>query len=215
MKADLGIWLGVDKSHTDQNLIRLPDDVRGMIVNQVRREIAIRRDLRFFQQTGQFDTADGDYDYGLPADWGRPYLMWYYDDDNDLQELDQITRSEFRAEYDPDSSNEDAPEYYSIWGSNFYLTPTPDTIYTIYYDYSELPTDLSANGDYDEFLTVGWDLILWESCKRGCGYLMETTRLPLFEKWATESLRYLSQNNSRAEHSGRRIESGHTSGENA
>jgi hypothetical protein len=212
MKADLGIWLGVDKSHTDQNLTRLPDDVRGMIINQVRREIAIRRDLRFFQATGDFDTADGDYDYGLPTGYLRPYMMWYYDDDNKLVEIDQIIRSDFREKYSPDASERDAPEFYNIWGSNFLLTPTPDDIYTIYYDHFVMPADLSANDDSDEFLMVGWDLILWESCKRGCNYLMETTRLGEFKQWAKDALNYLSQDHSRAEHSGHGIQSDHTEG---
>jgi len=207
MKADLGIWLGVDKSHTDQNLTRLPDAVRGMIVNQVRREIALRRDLRYFQATGEIITASDDNDYGLPTDFLRPYMMWYYDDDGALSEIGQLTRSEFRGQYDPDSNDNDLPANYTVYASEFLLTPTPDAIYTIYYDYFKFPADLSADDDYDAFLTEGYDAILWESCKRGCAYLMENTRLNLFTQWAETCLGYLSRSHSRAEYSGRRVQS--------
>ena len=212
MKADLGVWTGVDKSHTDQGTTRLPADVRGMIINQARREIALRRDLSFFEATTEFDTADGDVDYGVASDFLRPYQMWYYDDSNDIQYLEQKTRSEWRALYSADGDDEDVPAYYSQWGNQFYLAPVPDTIYTIYYDYYSFPADLSADGDYDDFLVDGYDAILWESCKRACAYLMENTRVPLFSQWADTALGYLSRDHARAAHSGRRIVSDYSTG---
>jgi hypothetical protein len=212
MKADMGIWLGVDKSHTDQNFTRLPDDVRGMIVNQVRREIAIRRDLTYFEDTGTIVTAADDFDYGTPTDFLRPYQMWYYDANDDITYLEQKDRAEWRAIYTPDATENDLPEYYSMYAGNFLLAPCPDDIYTIYYDYYKFPADLSAAGDYDSFLTEGYDAILWECCKRGCGYLMENTRVPLFDAWAKEALGYLSRNHSRAAFSGRRVVSDYSDG---
>ena len=214
MKADMGIWLGVDNSHDDQNLTRMPDAVRAMIVNQARREIAIRRDLRYFEDSSTIVTADDDFDYGLPSNFLRPYQMWYYDANDDITYLEQKTRAEWRELYSTDSSDNDLPAYYSMYGSNFILAPCPDDVYTIYYDYYKFPADLSADEDYDAFLTEGYDAILWEACKRGCGYLMENTRLGLFDGWAKEALGYLSRSNSRAQYSGRRIVSDYSDGGN-
>jgi hypothetical protein len=210
MKADLGLWCGVDKSHTDQNLTRLPADVRTMIINQARREIALRRDLHFFEANTNFDTADGDVDYGVASDFLRPYQVWYYDSNNDIQYLTQMPRSDWRKQWSNDSADEDAPEYYCLYGDQFHLAPVPDTIYTIYYDYFKFPSDLSLDADYDDFLIEGYDAILWESCKRACGYLMETTRISLFDQWAQSSLGYLSRDHARKTHSGGRIQSEHT-----
>ena len=209
MKADLGIWTGVDKSHTDQNLTRLPADVRGMIINQARREIALRRDLHFFEANTSFSTADGDVDYGVASDFLRPYQMWYYDSSNDNATvyLTQKTRSEWRDFYSADADDEDEPAHYCLYGDQFYLAPVPDAVYTIYYDYYKFPSDLSANGDYDDFLVEGWDAILWESCARACLYLMETTRIQQFERKAEVALGYLSRDHARATLSGARIQS--------
>jgi hypothetical protein len=207
LKADLGLWAGVDKSHTDQNTTRLPADVRAMIINQARREIALRRDLHFFEAQTTFDTADGDKDYGVASDFLRPYQMWYYDSSNEVVYLEQVSRSKWRSYYSNDASDEDEPEYFCLYGDQFYLAPVPDTIYTIYYDYYKLPSDLSADGDYDDFLVEGYDAILWESCKRACGYLMENTRLPLFTQWADQALGFLSREHSRKTFSASRIQS--------
>jgi hypothetical protein len=206
MQKDLGMWMGVDPDYNNPDYTRFPQDVRKAIINQVRREIFLRRDLRFFESTGTIAAGDGDYDYGLPSDWGRPYMMWYYDSDNNLTEVVNVSRAKFREKHDPDSSNEDAPEHYAIWGSNFYVTPTPDTTYTLYYDYYAMPSDLSLDSDYDEFLQEAWDLILWSACARACDFLMETQRRGFFDSRAREALHILSSEHNRAKYSGRALQ---------
>ena len=63
MKTDLGLWLGVDPDADNPNLTRLPTDVRSQCIQQARREIAIRRDLRFFETTDEISVGADDYDY--------------------------------------------------------------------------------------------------------------------------------------------------------
>jgi hypothetical protein len=206
MQKDLGMWLGVDLDYNNPDYTRFPQDVRKAIINQVRREISLRRDLRFFEATGTINAVDGDYDYALPSTWGRPYMMWRYDSNNNLVQLSNLTREEWRQKYDPDSSQEAAPDYYCIWGSNFLVTPTPDTSYTLYYDYYKLPADLSADSDTDEFLNEGWDAILFYSCARACDFLMEPQRRGAFDSRGERALHYLSAEHSHAQFSGRALQ---------
>jgi hypothetical protein len=206
MKKDLGHWLGVDSSLTSQNYIRLPDDVRGMLINQARQEIALRRDLRFFEDTDTITTADGDQDYGLPSDWLRPYSAYYVDDTNGRVDLPFITRAEYDELYaDDDDSDEGSPENICVYGEYYLIGPVPDATYSIYVHYFKKPVDLTGAND-DAFLTHAWDAIFFGAALRGCDYLMEDSRRGSFSGRYTEALRYLSVDSSRSRWSGRRLQ---------
>lgn len=207
MKIDLGIWLGVDASLTSQNYVRFPDDIRGSLINQARREIALRRDLRFLETTDTITTADGDKDYGLPSDWLRPYSAYYVDDSDGLVELPFITRAEYDELYAADdSSDEDSPENLCIYGSQYLVGPTPDATYTIYAHYFKKPVDLTGSND-DVFLTHGWDAIFFLAALRACDFLMEDARRGILQSRSVEALRALSGDSARARWSGRRLQS--------
>jgi hypothetical protein len=208
MKTDLGMWLGVDPDASNPNYTRLPEDVREYLIMQVRREIPLRRDLRFLEATDTITTASDDYDYTLPSDWGRPYLMWYKSSTTDrVVTLDNITRAEWQAKYDEDSSSNDIPEYYCIYGDKYLFSPTPDATYTIYSDYFKVPADFTADADYDDYLKHGWDAIFFGACARGCDYLMETTRRGFFEQRSRETLQALMGDLMRSRWSGRQLQS--------
>ena len=77
-------------------------------------------------------------------------------------------------------------------------------------DKARIPTFRVRFESYDDFLVEGYDLILWEACKRACGYLMENTRVPLFTDWARSALHYLDNSHQRANTSAGPIQSEHT-----
>lgn len=51
------------------------------------------------------------------------------------------------------------PHYYHYYDETFYLYPTPDAAYTVKVYYRKLYTDLSADGDTNDFLVHANDLI--------------------------------------------------------
>lgn len=214
MKKDLGLWLGVDTSLTSQNYVRFPDDVRGSLINQARREIALRRDLRFFQASDTISTADGDQDYGLPSDWLRPYSAYYVDSSIGKQDVDFVTRGEYDDLYGgDDSSDEGPPEHVCVYGSHYLIGPVPDANYTIYVRYFKNPIDLDGDTyDSDDFLTFAWDAIFFTAAMLGCDFLMEDARRQVFEQRKRQAMSHLSGSELRAQWSGRRIQSKITGG---
>jgi hypothetical protein len=207
MKTDLGTWLGVDTDADNPNYVRLSGDVREFLILQARRRIYLRRDLRFFEATDEIVTADGSYTNGLPTDWGRPYYMWYNDPSTNKDvEIANIVRSKWRTLYNADATSNDKPEKYNIYGSNYNWIPTPNAAHTLYCDYYAMPADLSDDGDYDEFLTKGWDAIFFEACAKGCAYVMELSRLDEFKELAKGHLSALGGDDARARYSGRGLQ---------
>ena len=207
MKTDLGTWLGVDTDASNPNYVRLPEDVREFIILQARRRISLRRDLRFFDETETITTADGDYTNGLPANYQRPYYMWYMDTSTDSEvEVKQITRSVWHTKYSSDDTDNDEPTHYCIYGDQYVWVPTPDAVYTIYHDYYKQPADFTADADYDDFLVDGWDAIFFEALANGCDYVMEMTRLREFQAKARQHLNELVGDHARARYSGRGLQ---------
>lgn len=207
MKTDLGLWLGVDTNASNPNYIRLPEDVREQCISQARRSIFERRDLRFFEATDPITTADGDNSNGLPTDYGRPYMTYYWDSTTGKKvEIEFLTRSEWLNKYDDDDDSKDTPTHYTIYGDQYLWLPTPDAIYTIYHDYFQQPVELTGSND-DDFLDKGWDAIFWDACLRGCDFIMEDSRRAIFEKRAIESLGFLSNYLMRAKYSGGPVQS--------
>jgi len=207
MKTDLGTWLGVDTDASNPNYVRLPEDVREFLILQARRRIALRRDLRFFEEMDTITTADGDYTNGLPSNYGRPYFMWYMDTDTDsVVEVKQITRSEWHEKYSSDDADNDKPTHYCLYADQYVWVPTPDSNYTIYHDYYAEPEDFDDDADYDDFLVKGWDAIFFEALANGCDYVMEMTRLVEFQRKARQHLMEISGDHARARYSGRSLQ---------
>jgi hypothetical protein len=205
MKTDIGLWLGVDPDSSNPNTTRLPTDVRASCVQQARRELALRRDLRFLEDTDTITTASGDYDYGLPSDWLRPYYAYYLGSDGSFVDIAFLTRAEWDEKYAEDLSSETgSPVHICVYGDEYLVGPVPDAIYSIYVHYFKQPVDLTGSND-DDFLTFCWEPIFWGACLRACDYLMEDTRRPIFQARYDEAVKYMTTQEARAKWSARRL----------
>lgn len=211
MKLDMGLWLGVDPSTTSPNYTRFPDDVRGSLINEARREIASRRDLRLLEDTHSFNTVASTYLYDLPADWLRPYVAYYLDGSGYYEKLDFVTRAEFDELYAEDLASETGePEHIAVYGTQFLLGPVPDGAYSINVHYFKVPEDMDGTND-DDFLSDYWYPIFFMACAKACGFLMEFQLVSYYEEEAKKKLGFLSAQETRSRWSGRRLQSNITS----
>ena len=51
------------------------------------------------------------------------------------------------------------PDFYALWADKIWLYPTPDAVYTITVDYFQKFSDVSADGDENDLMIYGGDLI--------------------------------------------------------
>lgn len=136
VKTAIGSWLGLS---TD----RLPDAIRGDIVNTVLQQILLENELRFGEITDTFATVAGTRGYALPAKWSKPFSLWYEHPTNEsVVFLDFVQKNEFDRDY-PDASKQALPGVYTVWGSEIQLGKTPDQVLTINRNYYSSRHDLS------------------------------------------------------------------------
>ena len=51
------------------------------------------------------------------------------------------------------------PDFYALWADRIWLYPTPDAVYTVTVDYFQKFSDVSADGDENDLMIYGGELI--------------------------------------------------------
>jgi hypothetical protein len=206
----LGFELGVDKDTTTQNTVRYPTEVRQEHIDEARREIQYRRDLRFFEATDTISATEGDHDHDLPSDWLRPYYAYYLDGNGDKCDLNFITYAEWDDLYaDHTSSDYAAPDHIAVYGTEYFLGPKPDASYTIYVRYFKQ----LADGQDDDLLTFGWEAVKELAKVYGRRYLEHPEPSILSqERYAEKKLNIFAGSENRARWSARPLQAKTTKG---
>ena len=201
LKASLLDWMAVD-------IARLSDTAAGDIINIVQREICRKYELRYNELTDSFNTAVGDPDYDLPANWSRPLSIWYtHPTSGEIIFLKgPLDKSEFDALY-PDTTVTGDMGHYCVWGNSLLVGPTPDAIIATTRNYYCMLTDLVddiANIFNQNALTdAAWDVLLFNSLVYCCRFLIEDSRIAVWEPKATQMLKDLVRMDARARSIGR------------
>lgn len=197
LRTALGSWLGM-------NTTRLPDDVRGDMVNLARRELCRLHDMTFNEVSDTFATVAGTYLYALPAVWSRPYQMWYLDPDTGVRvEILYKSKEEFDILF-PDSTTQGKPSVYTVWTGSILLAKTPDRVLTVNRDYYTVLADLVNDADVDP---LPWEAVLFKALADASAFGIEDARIPLWQARAREIINGLTIAERRAKSAGRRAES--------
>jgi hypothetical protein len=176
LKANLLDWLGKDD-------VSLPESVRGLIVNMAIREYLRTLDLRFGEKIGSL-AAVGNQEYtALPADFSRPYSLWYLKDGSKI-DVDYLSKEEYDIKY-PDTSETDADiVHYCIFGGKVYWGPVPSANLTVTFNYYCYLADLSAPADHNDFTDLAWEAIFFRALCFATQYGIEDARLPMWQQEA-------------------------------
>jgi len=175
LKTKLGDWLDMDTT-------RLPDSVRGDIINIVMREILRKRDLRFGETSDTFATVASTRNYLLPTGWSRPQSLWYQNPDTlGITFLTFLNKDEFDLKF-PDSTKEADPSNFTVWAGNIQLGKTPERILTINRNYYAILADLTDADPSDQMTTDAWEVLLYGALVEASRFGIEDPRIPM---WAT------------------------------
>lgn len=201
LKAALGDWLGM-------NTTRLPDSVRGDMVNMALRALCRLYDLRLNEASDTFATVASQRGYALPATWSRPHTLWYVAPSTGaIVTLGQKSKEEFDLLY-PDQAKTGDPGHYTIWGTEIQLGRTPQSILTINRNYYAL-LELADGSPQNEnaFTSGAWEVLLFKALADSARYGIEDARVPVWQARARELEDQLSIEHAHARSSGRRVES--------
>ena len=197
--------------HLGADLNRLSDSVRGDLINEAVRELCRGHDWLFNQVRGNITTVIGQQGYTV-ADFSRPLQMWYPSTSTPSQPvyIDQISREEYVDRF-PDatnSSNRGTPTHYTFFSAGssvslpILLGPAPDSVFTISFDYLRLLPDL-VNASDEHMMTVrAWEPVLYRALVSATRYLMEDSRIPLFEELAQKHERLVTIEQARSQTDG-------------
>lgn len=211
LKSSVADWLGI--RDTDTN--RLPDSVRGDVINATIKDLCRQYNFRFSETsdlTRALDPANivpaDRYTISLPADWSHVSSIRITDSalEREIEYLDPV---EFAARY-PNPATETAaePSYYTIWGGNIIFSNTPNVLYHLNISYFKQMADLEATGDTNDFLTYAWDVVLWKCLASAALYGIEDARIAVFEQKAAVSLNALIVEHSMSRTMGRQLQAG-------
>ena len=175
LKTAVGDWLNVDTT-------RLPDAIRGDMINIVRRELLRKRDLRFGEISDTFATVASTRNYTLPTGWSRPLSLWYQNPDTlAITFVMFLNKDEFDLKF-PDTTKENDPVNFTVWGSNIQLGKTPKRILTINRNYYGILADLTDADPSDRMTTDAWEVLLYGALVEASRFGIEDPRIPM---WAT------------------------------
>lgn len=181
LKSYLGDWLNV-------NTTRLPDSVRGILVNMAMRQLLRKYDLRFGEHSDTFQTADGTASYALPDRFSRHYTIWYQDtDDSAVRELKYYEKREFDKVF-PDPTKTGKPGFFTVWGHEITLGRTPDRTLTVVRNYYRILPDLvdGSPNNTNDFVEDAWEAIFFKALTLSTLYTIEDARMQLWQAQAME-----------------------------
>ena len=202
LKSYLGDWLNL-------STVRLPDSVRGIIVNATARRILRNNELRFGETSDTFPTVASTFDYTYPTGWSKPYSLWYLHPEN--SGVVYLTYEPSKAEFDrlfPDTTKTGLPTRYTIWGTKIRLGKTPDRVVTINRNYYQILADLvTSTNESNAFTNEAWEVLLFNCFELAERYGIEDERIPGWVALGKQMLEELVSEHARARSIGTRGQS--------
>jgi hypothetical protein len=95
-------------------------------------------------------------------------------------QLSYVTPEQLDAKHPPDG-DQGVPQVYTIVGTNLYLGPCPDSNYTVYIQYYQKWTALSADGDTNWIMTNHPGVYLWGSLLEAAPFLGDDERIAVWQ----------------------------------
>ena len=173
IKTAMGDWLNVDTT-------RLPDAIRGDMINIIRRELLRKRDLRFGETSDTFSTIASTRDYALPTGWSRPLSLWYQNPDSlAITFITYLDKDEFDLKF-PDQTKENDPVNFTVWAGNIQLGKTPKRIITTNRNYYKILADLSNGSPSDSMTDDAWEILLYGALVEASRFGIEDVRIPMW-----------------------------------
>lgn len=197
LKAEIRSWLGVDAN-------RMSDATCGSLINMAQADLRTL-DLRFFETTATLTPQANTPNTALPTRWSRPLSM-YYLSGGEKADIEYLSREEFLALYPVPTETGSEVKHYTIWGSNFYWGPTPDSNLTVYHDYMADLADLAdgSPNNTNALISGNWQALLFKALAYACTFIIEDNRKSQFVSEASAQELKLQILHSRAKSSGRR-----------
>jgi hypothetical protein len=194
LKDKIGDWLAVDTA-------RLPDTVRGDLINLAMRDLSREHDLWLNEKTGvnNIGWEIGLRDYPVPSDFSRPHSIWYLSAGK-VVFLTQKSKEQFDILF-PDSTQTGSPVSYTLWSGSLQFGPTPDAAINANLNYYTIPADLTG-AISNFFTTLAWEALFFRALVYASKYLIEDPRLPVWEQAARDAELKLVIEHARARHSG-------------
>ena len=202
IKGFIGDWLNLDT-------VRLPDTVRGIIVNVAARRILRNSELRYGETSDTFPTVNGTYDYVYPSGWSKPIRLWYIHPTT--SNVVTLTYQPSKAEFDrlfPDVTKKDLPTHYTVWGTKIRLGKTPDQAVTINRDFYKILADLvTTSNETNAFTDEAWEVLLFSCFEYAERYGIRDERIPAWGALGKQMLEELVAEHARARSLGTRGQS--------
>lgn len=204
LKGYLADWLNSDTT-------RLPDSVRGIIVNATMKEILRNNELRFGETSDTFVTIASPVtpSYAYPTGWSKPYSFWYTHPTTSkpVYLIYMPSKADFDSKF-PDTTDTDLPTHYTIWGNKIYLGKSPDSVLTINRNYYKILADLvTTSNETNAFTDEAWEVLLFNCFEFAEMYGIEDERIPVWKAKGRSMLDALVAEHSRARSIGTRGQS--------
>lgn len=202
LKNKLADWLAITST------TRLPDSVRGDVVNTSISELTRDNDLLFGELAGgTFQLLSGASSTSLPTpDPAGQFLSvsrilkLRYQSAGSVATITPKTYEEFLALYPwlnvvgATAQTPGKPVNWTIFGNQLFFAPPADADYTIVYDAYALLKDLDATNTTNDFTTQCWQPILYYALFYASMYLLEDARgaavwKPMSDHWIAVLLR--------------------------
>lgn len=132
-----------------------------LFIRQAEERILKQVQLSLFQKNVTGSATTGNAFLAAPTDFLAPYSLSYMGADGDRVFL-EFKDVSFLQAYNPDYSVTGAPKYYATFDvSNFLLSPTPDSTYTMELHYLYRPASLTAGaGDGTTWLSINAEMAM-------------------------------------------------------
>jgi hypothetical protein len=203
IKASMNSWLGIPADDTR----RLPQGVKGEIINARHREMARRGKFRSLEAVSTpIAFVAGDYEHALPSDWQSPMSVWLTDDTGEKNMLEGITISEYDAIF-TDNGNRSGwatPVCWTVSGSSMLIGPPPQVGGILAQRYYKIPADLTVEAPTSDITAIAGEALLHFANADASGYILEEGRAPWFLARAEELFQEALSQSSRRIYDGRR-----------
>lgn len=211
LKISLGDWLVVNDTPGQFGSIRLPESVRGDMINMAIRDLLRNYDTRYGEFSFSFNTEalTSIYNAFTAAPWfSRPRSLWYVNPDGEC-----VTFLTFREKirFDQEvrisgtlgTNQLGDPTIYTYWAGNFELGKVPNRIITIYGTcYRYLP-DLSEADDLNGITAYAWEYVLFKALSMAEQFGIEDDRIPAWEARAENIAKQIAFEHMRSLESGK------------
>lgn len=141
-------------------------------------EARIYRELKVRQMETALSSAISSGVLAVPT--GFTQMKWAYVNGSPTSPLQQVSLEYLYSQY-PARSSGGKPRYFAREGENFVFGPYPDSTYTIKGVYYKKLAALSDSNTTNWLITDAPDLILFASLVEARSFIMDDTRIPLWE----------------------------------